>query len=164
MSETTCKSFKRGTSISYSTLGPLDVSATGFLSQMFWGSFFGAAPRVWSTRCEAPSPRGSWRSSSLFVCVPLRMGFFQTGSASSACLDVVLWSSSLLEAVYLDFRTFRRKWSTGSYRFHVSMEGDKFRTFLCSSIWVLDFTPPGAMLLILFLFLFLIWFTLSPSR
>jgi len=37
VSEIVCEPFKRGIPVSYSTFGPLDISAVGFLSRSFLG-------------------------------------------------------------------------------------------------------------------------------
>lgn len=55
LGETAHEPFMRGISISYTTLGPPDISPVGFLSQMFGGHLSDADLRSWGAFPRTPT-------------------------------------------------------------------------------------------------------------
>ena len=141
MRETVHKAFKRGISVSYSTLSPLDV---GFLSQTFWGlvslvQIPGVRmPDIEHQSLAPPPPRETpdWWEPSLLpcrgeVCFFFFSSLFLCISYLSRCdLFILFWE----KAVYLFFRSFSEGNGLCSCRFGVYVGGGEFTIFLCHQL------------------------------
>lgn len=109
------------------SLGPLDISPVGYLSQAFWGAPLVRNPRLGvSEKCQ----NDEIPPSCVFCCS--RGGYF-TKTMSLPLLPISMWPfCSLLwrnsSSSFLTF--FRVKWLICSCRFVASVSGCEFRIFL----------------------------------
>lgn len=131
--ESACEFFKRRFSISYSTLGPLDISPIRVLSSSLWCRSQGCRGAC----CRTPAPHFSEKSTALVRCLPTGC---QCARDRVFCQDVslpvlfisiwsfcpLLWRNS--SSCFQVF--FREKWPICSCRFAAPMGGSEFRVFL----------------------------------
>lgn len=131
--------FKRGVSVSYCTLGPLDVSIWFSEPDILGVCRYGVDPRGWGAWCGAPTLHASRGSACLmrsllcaatgvrvlarvFLCLPYpsRCGLFYP----------LLWRRCSAGSQVL----LREHWSIYNCIFVVSVGGSKFRLFACHNL------------------------------